>query len=123
MPPSWARDLGEEIERKRKEHGLSQGRLALLMDRHRATIANWEAGQSVPNVEEAMALCRHLETELHVSGFRIGPVESGHPKKLEPQPEQLELSLGREYRHPPSSVTITPGTDELLIRVSVQKSA
>lgn len=55
--------IGENIQRLRKEAGLSQEALAEKIGVSRQTIAKWEAGESNPD----LMLASELASELHIS--------------------------------------------------------
>ncbi len=54
--------LAKNIQIKRKEHGLSQEKLAELMDVSRQAVTKWETGQTAPSSENLLRLARVLDT-------------------------------------------------------------
>ena len=48
--------IGEKIQQKRIEHGLTQLTLAEILDVSRQTISKWELGQSVPEVDKIVRM-------------------------------------------------------------------
>ncbi len=54
--------LAENIQAKRKAQGLSQEKLAELMDVSRQAVTKWETGQSAPSSENLLRLAEVLDT-------------------------------------------------------------
>ncbi|WP_367899761.1 helix-turn-helix transcriptional regulator [Bacillus pseudomycoides] len=61
----------------RKEKMLTQANLALLMNRRKTTISNWENGYSNPNLKDAFKLASILEKEIN-SIFFTNKVQGTH---------------------------------------------
>jgi len=56
--------IGENLQYLRKFRGLTQEALAERISVSRQTIAKWESGESVPDVDMAAALSRELDVSL-----------------------------------------------------------
>lgn len=54
--------LGERIAQRRKELGMSQEDLALLMQTHQRQISRYETGQNDPTVRVLIAIAQALDT-------------------------------------------------------------
>lgn len=82
-------DLGEKILTLRKEKGLSQERLGELVGVSRQAVSKWEAGQTVPDMENCVALSQALGVTL----AQLLEVEGdpGRPENSELTQAQIEL--------------------------------
>ena len=54
---------GDDIRRLRIQAGLSQKRLAELIQRTERTIQNWEVGKGGPNLKEYCDICSHCNVK------------------------------------------------------------
>jgi len=72
--------LGEIIQRKRSERGLSQEKLAELVGVSRQAVSKWELGDAVPDTDKLVPLCRAL-------GITVDELLGNAPKP-EPVPER-----------------------------------
>lgn len=52
--------LGEKIQKLRKDHNLSQEKLAEILNVSRQALSKWELGSSVPEVEKIVLLSRYF---------------------------------------------------------------
>lgn len=50
-------ELGEVLRELRDSRGLTRKQVAELLDRHPATIENWEGGKTSPTVDDLAAVC------------------------------------------------------------------
>lgn len=75
--------LGEELYKYRKEKGLSQEELANKINVSRQSIHLWEAGKSIPDLENIANLCSVLEitTDKITNGLDIIKVKKVNLKK------------------------------------------
>jgi transcriptional regulator with XRE-family HTH domain len=62
--------LGERIKEHRKKQGFSQEKIAELVGTSRQAVTKWESGQSVPCMENLMALAE-------IFGLSLGELSSG----------------------------------------------
>ena len=53
--------IGERIRQLRSEKGMSQEQLAEALHISRQAISKWETGESIPDTERVMLLCRVLD--------------------------------------------------------------
>lgn len=81
-------DLGERISILRKERGLSQEKLGELVGVSRQAVSKWESDQTVPDVENCVAISRALGVTLG-SLLALEEAESG--KDAELNEEQLKM--------------------------------
>ncbi|PFT97983.1 transcriptional regulator [Bacillus thuringiensis] len=65
----------------RKEKNLTQEKLALLMNRRKTTISNWENGYAYPKLEDAFKLASILEKEVNLIFF-ASEVQEVHTRDL-----------------------------------------
>ena len=56
--------LGAEIQRRRKQLGLTQEELAQRMDVSRQSVTKWETGQSAPDLDRLVQLGEVLSISL-----------------------------------------------------------
>lgn len=54
-------EIKNRIKELRKEKGLTQKQLAVLMNKSETGLASWEQGLSEPNVNDLRLLCRIFE--------------------------------------------------------------
>lgn len=62
--PDAKRRLGLRVSRLREQRGLSQRRLALMLDLDRVTLSRIEAGAANPTVETLVRIAEGLDVEL-----------------------------------------------------------
>lgn len=53
-------DTAKNIKRLRLAKGMTQEKLADLMDKHKTTVSNWERGENLLNVGDIARLCSIL---------------------------------------------------------------
>lgn len=73
------KDFGENIKKFRKAKGLSQENLAMAINKTPATIARYENGEIIPNVEQIHLICNELniyEYELFNNTQKINNIEN-----------------------------------------------
>ena len=76
--------IGENIQFLRKSRGLTQEALAEKIGVSRQTIANWETGESAPDIAMAAALSREMEVSLDeivsepIKGFPLDAIPGRH---------------------------------------------
>jgi transcriptional regulator with XRE-family HTH domain len=56
--------LGERISELRKEHNISQGQLAQMLEVSRQAVSKWENGQSSPDTVRLIQLADVLDTDV-----------------------------------------------------------
>ncbi len=71
--------LAKNIQRKRKENGFSQEKLAELMDVSRQAVTKWECGQTAPSSENLLKLAELLNTTPALLLAQEGPAEETTP--------------------------------------------
>lgn len=54
--------IGAHLARLRKQHQLSQGQLALLLNVTPQAISKWERGKSMPTFSLLLRVCKILDT-------------------------------------------------------------
>lgn len=54
--------IGAYLAQLRKQHQLSQGQLAILLDVTPQAISKWERGKSMPNFSLLLRVCEILNT-------------------------------------------------------------
>ena len=55
------KEFGERLKKFRKDKGLSQENLAMIIGKNATTIGRFESGRLIPDAEEIFLLCRELE--------------------------------------------------------------
>ena len=60
LPPN----IGKNIAISRKSHGMTQGDLAAVVGVARQTVAKWESGAAIPDLENAKAISKTLSISL-----------------------------------------------------------
>ena len=53
-------NIGERIQKLRKESGMSQEGLADVIGVSRQAVSKWESGQSLPDTEKIVLMCEHF---------------------------------------------------------------
>ncbi len=53
-------NIGERIQKLRKESGMSQEELADVIGVSRQAVSKWESGQSLPDTEKIVLMCEHF---------------------------------------------------------------
>ena len=87
--------IGERIRKLRSERGLSQEALAELVHVSRQAVSKWETGESVPDVERLMMLCRALDVSSDWLLFGEKPIREENAAAT---PQAKPRTNGRAYR-------------------------
>ena len=98
----------EQLQKRRKELGLSRTELAARLGVSPSAVGNYETGVSAPKEEVLLRLFDALEVDpnyLYRGSFRhIGGIQSDEERKLLEKYRRLPLS-GRQTVHTPSRCT------------------
>ena len=73
----FAVKLGQIIRTTRTEKGLTQSKLAAMINAHQQTISFWETGRFLPEVYSLVKIAQALDLELKIS---FGGGESCSPE-------------------------------------------
>ena len=59
------RHLGDRLHMARRQRRITQGQIASHVGVSRPTVSNWEAGNSTPDVNQAISLAKMLGVDLY----------------------------------------------------------
>lgn len=90
--------LGAEIQRRRKQLGLTQEELAQRMDVSRQSVTKWETGQSAPDLDRLVQLREVLSISL--DELLKGPADSGAEPQTENDGESISQDSAVDSRIP-----------------------
>lgn len=96
--------LGAEIQRRRKQLGLTQEELAQRMDVSRQSVTKWETGQSAPDLDRLVQLGEVLSISL--DELLKGPSDNADAPQIENDCESIARDAAAGFREasPPSSL-------------------
>jgi len=84
------KQLGQQITRLRKEHGLTQAQLAEMLGAHQQVIASYEVGRRRVPVSFLPSLAKALGVSVEgLLGLQNGAAKRGPTPKLQQQVEQI----------------------------------
>ena len=89
--------LGAEIQRRRKQLGLTQEELAQRMDVSRQSVTKWETGQSAPDLDRLVQLREVLNVSL--DELLKGPSSDGTTESRSENGDESPPAADAEYEH------------------------
>jgi transcriptional regulator with XRE-family HTH domain len=110
----WKQELGEKIERARRERGWTQDQLGAQANFHPNTIGFYERGERAPDFDQLRRIAAALGRDYFYVGdsIRIDFGQNGKPHP-EPKPQQLEFRFDEKKG---VNVRIEPTGDDIVIR-------
>lgn len=88
--------LGAEIQRRRKQLGLTQEELAQRMDVSRQSVTKWETGQSAPDLDRLVQLGEVLSISL--DELLKGPSDNADAPQIENDCESIARDAAAGFR-------------------------
>ena len=88
--------LGAEIQRRRKQLGLTQEELAQRMDVSRQSVTKWETGQSAPDLDRLVQLGEVLSISL--DELLKGPSDNADAPQIENDCESIARDAAPGFR-------------------------